>query len=80
MFSDPCTAQSPNPCRVWYTPLEGALWATFVLEGSGPMTGRIELGKAGAIPEPATWSIMIVGFGVVGAALRRTRPWRRIRV
>ena len=26
---------------------------------------------AGAIPEPATWGLMIVGFGMVGAASRR---------
>jgi hypothetical protein len=27
----------------------------------------------GAIPEPATWAMMIAGFGLVGAALRRRR-------
>jgi hypothetical protein len=26
---------------------------------------------AGAIPEPATWAMMIVGFGLVGGAMRR---------
>ncbi len=29
---------------------------------------------AGAVPEPATWALMIVGFGSVGAAMRRRRP------
>jgi hypothetical protein len=28
-------------------------------------------GGAGGVPEPATWALMIVGFGAVGAALRR---------
>lgn len=28
----------------------------------------------GAIPEPATWALMILGFGSAGAMLRRTRP------
>ena len=28
-------------------------------------------GVAGAVPEPATWGLMIVGFGMVGAAARR---------
>lgn len=35
-----------------------------------------------AVPEPATWTMMILGFGMVGAALRR-RPtrgtWSRVR-
>lgn len=26
---------------------------------------------AGAVPEPASWSLMIAGFGLIGAALRR---------
>ncbi|MDW8414264.1 MAG: PEPxxWA-CTERM sorting domain-containing protein [Thermaurantiacus sp.] len=26
-----------------------------------------------AVPEPATWGLMIAGFGLVGAALRRRR-------
>lgn len=28
---------------------------------------------AGAVPEPATWAMMIAGFGVVGGSLRRRR-------
>jgi hypothetical protein len=28
---------------------------------------------AAAVPEPATWMIMIVGFGMIGAAMRRRR-------
>lgn len=27
--------------------------------------------NAGAVPEPATWAMMILGFGLVGASLRR---------
>ena len=30
-------------------------------------------GPMGAIPEPATWAMMILGFGFVGAAARRRR-------
>ncbi len=29
--------------------------------------------KAGAVPEPATWAMMLVGFGGLGAMLRRRR-------
>jgi hypothetical protein len=28
---------------------------------------------AGAVPEPATWGLMILGFGVIGGAMRRRR-------
>lgn len=33
----------------------------------------------GAVPEPATWSMMVLGFGIIGAALRRRRT-RNVRV
>ena len=29
--------------------------------------------RAGAVPEPATWAMMIAGFGMVGFAMRRSR-------
>ncbi len=29
--------------------------------------------KAGAVPEPATWALMIMGIGATGAALRRRK-------
>lgn len=30
----------------------------------------------GAIPEPATWAMLVLGFGVLGAGMRRRRPQR----
>jgi hypothetical protein len=33
----------------------------------------VELQAAGAVPEPATWGLMLLGFGIVGAAMRRQR-------
>lgn len=36
--------------------------------------GRFVLGTSGAVPEPASWAMMIAGFGLVGAAARRRRP------
>lgn len=32
----------------------------------------------GAVPEPATWGMMLVGFGAAGAALRRRRSADRL--
>ncbi len=33
----------------------------------------INVGGGGAVPEPATWAMMITGFGFVGGAMRRRR-------
>lgn len=32
---------------------------------------------AAAVPEPATWALMILGFGLIGSGLRRSRQIRR---
>jgi hypothetical protein len=34
---------------------------------------RLQVGGAGGIPEPATWAMMILGFGGVGTLMRRRR-------
>ncbi|MBX9897487.1 MAG: PEPxxWA-CTERM sorting domain-containing protein [Qipengyuania sp.] len=34
--------------------------------------------RVGVVPEPATWALLILGFGLTGAAMRRTR--RSVRV
>ncbi len=39
---------------------------------NGVNTGTIGAGL-GAVPEPATWGLMIMGFGGIGAMLRRRR-------
>lgn len=36
------------------------------------------LGALSAVPEPATWLMMILGFGVAGGALRRAGPGRSL--
>ena len=47
------------------------------LEGSGASNlnasyaGTINFSATPAVPEPATWGMMILGFGVVGYAMRR---------
>jgi hypothetical protein len=33
--------------------------------------GLEQIATAGGVPEPATWALMIGGFGLAGAALRR---------
>lgn len=41
--------------------------------GSGPLIGFT---ATAAVPEPATWGMMILGFGLVGATLRRRAQGR----
>ncbi len=44
-------------------------------ESSGGVVDYIQLSvpDGGAVPEPATWALMITGFGLAGVALRRRR-------
>ncbi len=55
--ADECTADTP------------------ILAGSfSPETIRVTTGGTGVgVPEPASWSLMIAGFSLAGAALRRRR-------
>lgn len=45
---------------------------------SGSSTLRISAATA-AVPEPATWGMMVLGFGALGGALRRRRTGARVR-
>ncbi len=38
-----------------------------------PGNGTFTPSLGGAVPEPATWAVMLVGFGAVGAAMRGSR-------
>lgn len=55
----------------------GNLWAggetTTNFHSTGGFQLRVNelLGASAAVPEPATWAMMIAGFGLVGAAMRR---------
>lgn len=39
-------------------------------------SGQLNFTGFGAVPEPATWGLMIAGFGLTGGALRRRRTAR----
>jgi hypothetical protein len=43
------------------------------LNGSNAYEKLVFQFNGGAVPEPATWLMMIMGFGLVGAAMRRKR-------
>ena len=39
--------------------------------GAGSLGGSITIRQAPSVPEPATWAMMLLGFGAVGFAMRR---------
>ena len=47
----------------------------FAQNGGNPTGFRLEFGQSdvAAVPEPATWAMMIMGFGAIGATLRSSR-------
>ena len=49
---------------------KGSSGAVMYRTGVAPGLG----GGTGAVPEPASWAMMIAGFVLVGAAMRRLRP------
>ena len=53
----------------------GANWQGRSISTSGSATFS---GPAGAVPEPATWAMMLAGFGMIGFAARRRRSVKTI--
>lgn len=56
------------------TGFSNADFGAFALTAAGP--GAINVAN-GAVPEPATWAMMLIGFGGVGCAMRRRRRVER---
>ncbi|MBP7701996.1 MAG: PEPxxWA-CTERM sorting domain-containing protein [Phenylobacterium sp.] len=55
-----------------------AVWTTVdAAPGGGDLGGGGGGGGGGGVPEPATWALMIGGFGLAGAGLRRQRRLAR---
>lgn len=42
-----------------------------------PSSSTLTITPLGAVPEPATWMMLIVGFGLAGAAVRQRRRWEQ---
>ena len=41
--------------------------------GGGTVSGNASFLQSSAVPEPATWALMLIGFGGIGFAMRRRR-------
>jgi hypothetical protein len=68
------TVHSFSNYEVSFTAAQGGTAQAFVGTSSGdnigPIVDNIVLSTS-AVPEPATWAMMIIGFGLVGVAARR---------
>jgi hypothetical protein len=59
-------------------PLAANTWYRFVYtanmsDGGGDISGTANFYTRSAVPEPATWGLMLLGFGGMGMVLRRRR-------
>lgn len=78
-----CGLFSPNPASDGFTGVgdvygvvqfHGAFdQLTFTDTAGGPHGFRVGLAEPSGAPEPASWALMILGFGGLGATLRRRR-------
>jgi hypothetical protein len=75
--NDPCNLCEVDTVASFFIPadataavISGAFGNSIVPDTAGL---NLYLGGLPAVPEPATWTMMLVGFGAMGAAMRRSR-------
>ena len=56
-----------------YQSVGGGAWTQKYTSFNSIAVGLYDTARGAAVPEPATWALMIGGFGGVGAAMRRRR-------
>jgi hypothetical protein len=73
-FDKPCTAATLGDCSFHYDPQSGIFDGYFRVTSLGsPYSATLSVSDFAAVPEPATWATMIIGFGLAGSAIRRRR-------
>jgi hypothetical protein len=75
------TGRPYNLTAVDLTALDVLGWGGTNLGNTGVgAPGRTAFSLITSVPEPSQWALMLVGFGLTGAALRRRRALRQARV
>ncbi len=68
-FNDACSASFPQLPAIHEAP--GRQFHSQVTWADGQVDTFYFITQPGGVPEPATWGLMILGFGLAGATLRR---------
>ncbi|WP_374578777.1 PEPxxWA-CTERM sorting domain-containing protein [Phenylobacterium sp.] len=77
-FDRPCGPTTSGDCSSHYFPQWGSFDGTFRVKNfDGPYSVTLTIGDFSAVPEAATWVSMIIGFGLIGGAVRQTRRSRQ---
>jgi hypothetical protein len=75
-FSDTITLPSDSPLQAYslkFTTTGGALSFADLAGGNQNIGNILDNVSLSAVPEPATWAAMLLGFGGIGASMRRRR-------
>ena len=51
----------------------GAFFNAYNAGNQDRLPGSLSITQAAAVPEPASWAMMLLGFGAIGFAMRRSR-------
>ncbi|KQS04452.1 hypothetical protein ASG11_09480 [Sphingomonas sp. Leaf357] len=70
-------AYLPTTFSFSLAPLRSFSWTP--VTGGGVQFDNIVLNDVAAVPEPATWGMMLLGFGMIGSAVRRRKATAGVR-
>jgi len=72
-FDNCATSPSSGGCAVYNNHM--SVFGDFTVQSSSPVNYSLKISQLHAVPEPASWMMMIAGFGLAGTAMRRRRPY-----
>lgn len=71
-FGNSPYSTSPDVTAFWLLNLGSTPTSTITI-GNGQGVSNAQIFATGAVPEPATWAMMLLGFGGMGMTMRRRR-------